>query len=222
MAIWDSLSGTFGGVFGGTFGGSLGTAKGIITALFYGAIVLIIVGIIGWYIYVKYKNLTLYTTPVTLTVLMENGMEKTRFDLKGGVFWNKGIRDFKIKVPKQRKPHILGYIPDFGKSAFTDGRLHFITGGDRTIWQQVESGWVLSEQRKDDQGNVFEYGLLMKPVSREIKQVTVNSIKNWRDTIDKSKLTAFGIAIGAFIIMVIAHLISLFIQTRIRCPTPVG
>lgn len=217
MAVWDGLTGTFGGVFGNT----LGTTTGIIKALFYGAIVFVFLGLLAWYIYAKYKNLTVYTTPCSLTVLMENGMEKTRFDLKGGVFWDQGIRNFKIKIPKTRKPHILGYIPDFTKSAYTDGRLHFITSGDRTIWQQVESGWILREKKLNDKGETFEYALLMKPVPREIKQVTINSIKNWRDTIDKSKLTAFGIAIGAFIIMVIAHLISLYIQTRIRCPTPV-
>jgi hypothetical protein len=217
MGIFDGLKGTFGGAFSGSFA----TTKGIATALFWGMLIFVAIGIIGWYFWKKYQELTFYTTPINLTILMENGMEKTRFDLKGGAFWNKGIRDFKIKIPKQRKPHILGYIPDFSKSGYTDGRLHFITSGDRTIWQQVESGWILNEKRTDKEGNIFKYDLFMKPIPREIKQITINSIKNWRDTVDKSKLTAFGIAIGAFIIMVIAHLVSLYIQTRIRCPAPV-
>ena len=142
-------------------------------------------------------------------------MEKTRYDLRGGVFWNNGIRDFRVKIPRA-KDHILGYIPDFAKSRSTDGRIHFITSGDATAWQQVESKWVLKEEKEED-GKTFEYDLINKPVSRETKQVTVNSIKNWKETIDKSKLTAFTIAIGAFIIMVIAHLISLYIQTKIKC-----
>lgn len=202
-----------GNVFEGVFSS---IAKGAVS-FFVGFGILVVVGIIGFYCFRAYKKLVFFKTPISLTLLMENGMEKTRHDLRGGPFMNRGIRDFKIRIPKQRKPHILGYIPDFSKSPSTDGRLHFITSGDRTIWQQYESNWVLKEKGTDKDKNLFEYDLLKKPVSREIKQITVNSIKNWRDTVSKDKITAFGIAIGAFIIMVIAHLISLFIQTKIRC-----
>jgi len=80
-----------------------------------------------------------------------------------------------------------------------------ITSGDKTIWQQVESDWVL-KGHKEEGGEIYEYDLMQTPITRETKQITINSIKNWRDTIDKTKLTAYGIAIGAFIIMVIAHL----------------
>jgi len=202
-----------GDIFGGVF---TSVAKGAVT-FFIGFGIFIVVAVVGYFCFRWYQKLTFYKTPVSLTILMDNGMEKTRHDLRGGVFMNHGIRDFKIKIPKQRKPHILGYIPDFSKSPTTDGRLHFITSGDRTIWQQYESKWVLKEKRQDNNENVFEYDLIKKPVSRETKQITVNAIKNWKDTISKEKLTAFGIAIGAFIIMVIAHLVSLFIQTKIRC-----
>ena len=214
--MFDSVS----GIFGGSLGGSLGTAKGILFSFFWGVMIFIAVGLISWYSYNKYKNLTFYTTPITLTRIMDNGICKTRYDLKGGSFWNKGIKDFKIKIPKQRKPHLLGYIPDFGKSNSIDGRICFITSGDGTVWQQYEEGWVLKKEGKNADGTTFEYNLMKEPITRETKQVTINSIKNWRDTVDKSKLTAFGIAIGAFIIMVIAHLISLYIQTRIKCGTP--
>lgn len=207
--IFDSI--------GGTFGGALGTAGSIAMSAIYGIGIFLVVGVIGYFIYKGYKNKSAYPTPITLVRIMDNGMEKVRHDLKGGIFWNHGIKDFKIKVPKQWKPQILGYIPDLSKSTSTDGRLKFITFGDGTIWQQFEEKWVLKGKGKDDEGNEFEYDLIKIPISRETKQVTVNSIKNWRDTVDKSKLTAFGIAIGAFIIMVIAHLISLYIQTKIKC-----
>lgn len=202
-----------GNIFEGVFSS---IAKGAVT-FFVAFAILIVVGIIGFFGLRWYKKLTFFKTPISLTILMENGMEKTRHDLRGGPFMNKGLRDFKVRIPRQKKPHIMGYMPDFSKSPSTDGRLYFITSGDRTIWQQYESSWVLKEQRTDKDKNTFEYDLLKKPVPREIKQITINAIKNWRDTVSKEKITAFGIAIGAFIIMVIAHLISLFIQTKIRC-----
>jgi len=205
-ALGSSFSGMFSGV-----GGFLQTAMVSIVGIVF-------IGVLAFFGYRYWKNLTFYKTPISLTRLMENGMEKTIYNLRGGVFWNKGIKDFKIKIPKS-KPHILGYIPDFSKSTATDGRIHFITSGDSMDWQQVENRWELKEQ-KEVGDKLFEYDLVNKPVPRETKQVTVNSIKNWRETIDKSKLTAFTIAIGAFIIMTIAHLVSLYIQTKIKCGTP--
>jgi len=200
----DSIKGIFSGT-GGFLGGALISILG-----------LVIIGVMAWFGWRYWKNFTQFNIPVTLTKLMDNGMEKTRYDLRGGVFWNSGIKDFRIKIPRA-KDHLLGMIPDFSKSMSTDGRIQFITSGDGTAWQQVESKWVTKEEKKDSDGNMFEYDLINKPVARETKQVTVNSIKNWKETIDKSKLTAFTIAIGAFIIMVIAHLVSLYIQTKVKC-----
>lgn len=204
-------------VLQGAFAGIGSKVGGILSTFLWGLGIFIALGIFGWLIYNWYKNKTTYTYPVTLTVITENGMEKTKTDLKGGLFWVKGIRDFKIKAPKVRKQHILGYIPDFSRSNATDGRLCFITSGDGTVWHQYETKWVMKETVKDDKGNTFSYDLIKTPIPRETKQLTINSIKNWRETVEKGKLTAFGIAIGAFIVMVIAHLISLFIQTRIKC-----
>jgi len=208
-----------GDAFKGTFAGAGSMLKNIGIKFLWGFVIIAIVGAIAYFAYKKYKDKAFYKTPITLTVLMENGMEKTRTDLRGGMFSNKGIQDFKIRAPRKRKKHILGYIPDLSKSNSVDGRIHFITSGDKTIWQQVESDWVL-KGTKNVGGTIYEYDLIQTPISRETKQITINSIKNWRDTIDKTKLTAYGIAIGAFIVMVIAHLISLFIQTKIRCGTP--
>lgn len=204
------------GVLGDSFSGMFSGVGGFLTSVIVSLIGIGIIGTFAFFGWRKWKNLTFYTTPVSLTRLMDNGMEKTRYDLKGGVFWNKGIKDFKIKIPRA-KPHILGYIPDFSKSNSVDGRIHFITAGDANLWQQVTKEWKVKEQKEIDK-NLFEYDLIQKPIPVENKQITINAMKNWRETIDKSKLTAFTIAIGAFIIMTIAHLVSLFIQTKIRCP----
>lgn len=204
------------GALGSSFNGMFSGVGGFLQTVLISIIGFTLIVVFGWFIWRWWQNLTFFNVPVTLTTVMDNGMEKTNYGLRGGIFWNKGIKDFKIKIPKVRKPHVLGYIPDFSKSNFVDGRIHFITTGDATLWQQVESYWQNKENKEID-GKIFNYDLINKPVPREIKQVTINSIKNWRETIDKSKLTAFTIAIGAFIIMVIAHLVSLYIQTKIKC-----
>lgn len=209
-----------GNVFKGAFSGAGQSMKSIMSKFLWGFFILLILGVIAFFVYKWFKNKTFYTTPVTLTTLTENSMEKTRYDLKGGMFWNKGIRDFKITAPKKYKPHILGYVPDLSMSNSTDGRIQFITYGDNTIWQQVKSGWRLRKEGTGEDGKLFNYELIKEPIPKETKQITINAIRNWRDTIDKTKLTAFGIAIGAFLIMVIAHLISLFIQTRLKCGVP--
>lgn len=208
------------GVFGGTFSGLGGKMGSMLTGALWGIGILLVIGVVAFLLYRSYKNKATYIYPITLTTLMENGMEKTRYDLRGGMFDNNGIKDFKVKSPGKYKTHTLGYVPDLGKSRFTDGRLNFITSGDRTAWQQYETKWVTKETIRDGE-HVYEKELIAVPIARETKQATINSMRNWRETIEKNKLTAFGIAIGAFIIMVIAHLISLFIQTKIRCPTPV-
>lgn len=201
---------------GNLFSGLGGQVGSIVTVFFASIIVFIIAGIVIYFSVRAVRSKTFYTTPVSLTIINENGMEKNRHDLKGGTFFNKGLKDFKIKIPKKFKPFILGYVPDFSKTSSIDGRLHFITSGDQTVWQQYETRWVLKEKERIGE-NDFEYDLIKKPIPRETKQMAVNAIKNWRETVDKSKLTAWGIAIGALIILVIAHLISLFIQTKIRC-----
>ena len=207
--------------FGSMFSG-LGNIKDLATTLLVSGIVLMVVGTGIFIVYKWIKNKAFFTIPITLTILNDNGMiQKERHDLMGGSFFNHGLKDFKIKTPKKMKPFLLGYVPDFSLTNYVDGRLHFITSGDQTVWQQVESFWVLRENHKEND-KVFAYDLICKPIPRETKQTAVNAIKNWRDTIEKSKLTAWGIAIGAFVIMVIAHLVSLFIQTRIRCPVPTG
>jgi len=203
------------GGIGSTITGALSKSA---SAFLWGIGILIFVCILTYIGYRWFKNVTFYKTPVSLTILLENGTEKTRNDLRGASFMNNGIRDFKIKIPKTKAPHILGFMPDF-ELADGDGRLKFITSGDRTTWQQYRTSWKQKERVYKD-GKYFEYDLINTPVPRETKQTTVNAIKNWRETIDKKKLTLAGMMIGGFIIMVVAHLISLFIQTKIKCPVP--
>lgn len=203
----------------GIFGGLGSKVGGMATMAFWGIMIVTVVGIIIWLTYNSYKNKSFYIYPVTLTYLYENGTQRDRTDIKGGKFVNsKGVWDFRCKIPKQYRKKELGYTPDFSL-ADNDGRINFITSGDGTIWQQYRKELVATETILKDGKNI-EYSLLIKPVPTDIKTVTVNSIKNWRETVDKTKLTTFAIAIGAFIIMVIAHLISLYIQTKIKCGSP--
>ena len=204
---------------------------GVISAFFWGMLIFILIGVFGYMGYKWFKNKTFYKSKVTLTMFFENGTKKRMTGLKGGKFVNRtGVWDFRIKIPKQMKPKELGYMPNFSK-ADSDGTLHFMTSGDGTIWLQIDE--VLSihgkEQARDENGKLLfddndkpimidAYKLLLNPVRTDVKIATVNSLKNWAEMVNKNKLTVFGIALGAFLIMVIAHLISLYIQTKIKCP----
>jgi preprotein translocase subunit Sss1 len=208
---------------GMSFGGGMnwGAIGNIVGSVLLGILIFGAVGIFIYIIYRSYKNKVVFNIPITLTMILENGTKKERADIKGGKSLNRNsIWDFKVKIPKQRGDRFLGFMPDFGK-ADADGRLHFITFGDGTLWQQYDSKFETEIVTfKDKFGNTQEavkIKNLMTPTPNDVKQATINSIKNWRELVDKAKLTAFGIAIGAFIIMVIAHLISLYIQTKVKC-----
>jgi hypothetical protein len=210
---------------------SLGGIGGMFSSLFWGFMILLIVGIIIYWIYKGYKNKAFYVNPIDLTIYYSNGTKKTKSGMKGGKYINSsGVWDFKVKIPKQFQTKQLGYMPDFSK-ADSDGTLHFITSGDGTIWLQVEEKLNIAgkEQARDENGVLLfdeqnkplmidTYKLLLNPVRTDVKIATVNSLKNWAEMVNKNKLTVFGIALGAFLIMVIAHLISLYIQTKIKCP----
>jgi hypothetical protein len=198
-----------------------GAVGSIVGGVLWGILIFVVVGIIFYVVYKGYRNKVVFNVPITLTLILENGTKKERADIKGGKSVNKNnVWDFKVKIPKVRGDKMLGYMPDFSK-ADADGRLHFITFGDGTLWQQYESKFDTENYRFKDKFGEEKTAVriknLMIPTPNDVKQATINSIKNWRDLVDKQKLTAFGIAIGAFIIMVIAHLISLYVQTKIKC-----
>ena len=201
-----------------------GAVNGIISAVFWGTLIIILTGLIIWWIVASFKNKSSFNTKITLTYVFENGTMNTRSDLKGGKFINRsGTWDYRVKIPKQFRKKELGYMPDFSK-ADADGTLHFVTSGDGTLWQQIDRKIIATEIREyqDAQGIIQEqqYSLLFKPIPTDIKTVTVNSIRGFKEVVNKNKLTVYGIAIGAFIIMVIAHLISLYIQTKVKCAVP--
>lgn len=201
-----------------------GTITNIISYGFWGIIILIGVALLSFLGYRWFKNKVTYTDSVTLTRIMDNGTEKTIYGLRGGKYVGRqGAWEYKIKVPKQRKAKDLGYMPDFSK-ADADGSLHFVTCGDGTYWQQAEQRTVLKDIKEelDEDGKVikkYEYELLKRPMmGSDEKNIMIKDIKNWRDVVAKNKVTAFAIGLGMFLIMVIAHLISLYIQTKIKCP----
>jgi len=203
----------------------------VVKGVFWGGLVFILIAVFLFLAYRYFKNKAFYRNPVTLTMYYDNGTKKRNVGLKGGKFINSsGVWDFKVSIPKQLRKKELGYMPDFSK-ADSDGTLHFITSGDGTIWLQVAEKLSVSgkQQARDADGKLLKnqdgtpkmidnYILFINPVRTDVKQSTVNSLRNWREMVSKQKLTAFGIAIGAFLIMVIAHLISLYIQTKIKCP----
>lgn len=212
-----------------------GVVKPLATA-FWSFMILIVVGLIIWWGWKAWKNKTFFVNKITLTLYYENGTKKRIHGLKGGKFVNSsGVWDFKIMIPKQKKKKILGYMPNFSK-ADSDGTLHFITSGDGTIWQQVDEKLVTTgeEQARDADGALLfkidkktkkktplmikAFTLFINPVRTDVKIATVNALKSWSEMVNKNKLTAFGIALGSFLIMVIAHLISLYIQAKLRCP----
>lgn len=202
-----------------------GSIISIVSTGLWGVGIILVLCVLGFFIYRHYKNKVSFKDNVTLTWVFDNGMEKTLFGLKGGKYIGKqGAYEYQIKIPKQIKKKDLGYLPDFSK-ADADGSLHFVTCGDGTFWQQCEWKTLSKENRDtiDEQGNkveFYEFQLLKKPIiGSDEKNIMIKDIKNWRDVVAKNKLMQYAIGIGAFIIMVIAHLISLYVQTKVKCPS---
>jgi hypothetical protein len=184
--------------------------------------IFLLVCLFGWWGWSWWKNKNTYIQPVRLIRYLENGSKKEVNGLLGGEINVQGIKDFEIKQPKKFKKHRLGYIPDYSKMD-ADGRLIFITIGDGKLWQQVEEEIVTYKEEEIVEGKIkrkVKFKLLLTPIPTEVKTSTLNSLRGWREILDKKKITVFGIGLGMFIIMVIAHLISLYIQTKVKCPLP--
>jgi len=221
--------------------GSTALSVGV-KAIAWGGVILI-VGLIVFVVIVIVRNKKIYCMPVRLIRLLDNGAKKEMNGLKGGKVRKKGVFTFEVKFPFKFKKHDLGYMPDFSKTD-ADNRLVFLSIGDGTLWQQVGEELIktekvvidLTQEQIDAQENLikitldewiaqnkrkeFEIDLIMKPIKTEVKTATLNSMRSWGEILDRNKLKVFTIAIGAFIIMVVAHLISLYIQTKIKCPVP--
>lgn len=180
--------------------------------------VIAVIALLWWGI-VYFRNKKIYTTPVI--VLKRVGLNfKKVSGLKGGLVpGSSGVKDFMIKIPGSFRKKNLGYIPEFS-FADADGSLTFIQEGDGAIWQQCKEKLITTIVEKGEDGKEQTYSLLIEPIPTDVKTVTYNNMMGVRSLIDAKKLTAFGITIIGFIIMVIAHLVSLWIQTKIRCGTP--
>jgi len=182
-------------------------------------ICMVVIGVLVW-LFISIKNKKTYKYPITLRVRREGGL-KVRFDLLGGIVTgNKGIKEFKIKIPGNNKKVTLGYMPDFSLADKSD-RLSFIQEGDATLWQQVKEELLMDKyieiETPDGNKQVAIYKLLIEPIPTDIKTTTYNNMQQTRELMDIKKLTAFSISLLAFVIMVVAHLISLWLQTKIKC-----
>lgn len=189
----------------------------------YSMITIVVGSALGFWGWNAYQKKT-YATPIKLSRILDNGLIKNTTGIKGGKKVNRsGVMEFLIKVPKQWKKKNLGYMPDMSMTD-GDGALHFITRGDGVLWQQCKE--VLIEEKEytiNLDGNKEEkivMKLLLEPIPTDIKQATINQIHAVENLTEKNKLTAYGITIFGIVIMVIAHLISLWIQTKIKCGVP--
>lgn len=191
--------------------------------LFYGAFGLVAIALIVWFVWDRKQKKT-FVTPVTLYKLRADGGFKEYPNLLGGVVkLGSGVKDFKIKMPKQMAKHSLGYMPDFSLAS-ADDRLCFVQHGDGTMWQQCNKRLVTYQdiEKTDENGEQYieRYSLLIEPIPTDVKTATINNIHDVRNMLDKNRLTAYGITILGFVIMVIAHLISLWIHTKVKCNLP--
>jgi len=203
------MAGGVSDIFGSLGLSNLNWAGSIVTMAWAFAIFLLVMG--GcWFYYSTNKNKKVYVHPIRLIRYLDNGGKKEQNGLRGGKIKVGGSVDFCIKLGRFKKKK-LGYIPDMSKMD-SDGRLVFLAIGDGEDLQQVEEHLY---KGKDGKAN-----LMIKPIPSETKTATLNNLRNWREILDAKKLTAFGISILAFVFLVIAHLVSLYIQTKIKCPTP--
>jgi len=62
--------------------------------------------------------------------------------------------------------------------------------------------------------------LLIRPMTNDVKTKTINDLHDARTLFDKPKITVMGMFILGLLILGVMHLISLYLQTKIRCPTP--
>lgn len=162
----------------------------------------------------KLREKFVYKFPVGLIETRENGGIKEIDGLKGGYVKNKtGVRDFEVKHGKyfwQRKK--LGFSPDPTQTDL-DGKFTFIKIGDGSSFQQVKK--TLVTHRVIDNGEEkIQYELLVEPIPTDVKTATINQIHATENLLDKNRLTAYGITILGFVIMVIVQIAFLWFVHR--------
>lgn len=194
---------------------------GVAMKFVQGIVGLGILVLIGWWWTNSQRNKRIYITPVTLYKLREGEGFKEYPFLVGGVVMNaQGVRDFLIKIPGQRQPHKLGYVPNFSWAS-SDDRLCFVQVGDGTVWQQCKKELKRYEDIEGINENgeevIYRYDLIIEPVPTDVKQKTINDIQATRSILNENDTKIRMTIIIGFVIMVIAHLISLYLQTKIKC-----
>lgn len=210
----------FGGLGGINWGGLFGN-------LIKGTIVIVVIGIIAVFGFIWMKNKMTFKIPCNVIRVMANGSHKRITGLRGGQVKGKnGIQDFVIKVPKQFKPKLLGFVPDYSL-ANADGELTFIVIGDGMAWQQCIEKVITEKDIEmeievpsadgkgmEKQKKTLNYSLMVEPIPTDIKTITINNIHAVENIMESNKLKAAAIIVGGFILMVFVQIIFLFLTSK--------
>jgi hypothetical protein len=109
---------------------------------------------------------------------------------------------------------MLGYMPNF---AYTDAdnTLKFVQRGDMNQMQQIHEVLVRRKTVVDaETGYEKEVILLQEPIPTQRLIAAKNGIMMTDDLLGKNRLTAWVITIIAFLIMVVAQIIFLYITRK--------
>lgn len=193
---------------------------GMVYKLVGGILVMVVVAAIAVWMFFLIRDKKVYKNPVTIIELRENGLIKEYKGFRGGlVQLHTGVTDYQIKAGFKRRN--LGYIPDFSLADASD-ELTFLKSGDAKVLQQVKK-YLIKEKElevdvKDSDGKVsrqkINYSLVVEPIPTDVKTVTINNIHSVDMLMDKNKLTAMKISIGAFILMVFVQVLFLFLTSK--------
>lgn len=80
----------------------------------------------------------------------------------------------------------------------------------KEILEASVASWIADNTEKE----TITYSLISEPIPTDIKTVTINAIQSAESILEKNKMTAFAIGIGAFLIMLIAQIIFLWFTTK--------
>jgi hypothetical protein len=194
--------------------------KGMGSNLILGVLMMIFFAFIAIVIFMWIKNKKTYTNPVAILELRSNGTHKEYRGFRGGLIQlHSGVTDFQIKAGMKKRN--LGYIPDFSLADAND-ELTFLKSGDGKVLQQVRK-CLIKEKDLEVEVDIGEgktekrkinYSLIVEPIPTDIKTVTINNIHSVDMIMDKNKLTAMKISIGAFILMVFCQILFLFLTSK--------
>lgn len=208
---------------------SLKIGTGFLSSLGSGLVwigVIIAVSVVGFWMYNSMNKKKTFRRPTRITRVLENGLTKEMNGFGGEVEVG-GTKTYRVKIPKKKGFIDVGFVPDYSL-ADADNRVHLTTIGEGGAYQQVKQVFQLTEEVEKEV--VKEDGttekvrtvqsLVCKPVPAHVKAQTLSKLRRVTELLDKKKIKVFTMSIIAIVIMVIAHLISLYIQTKIKCGVP--